>query len=39
MTKSEFVDKVASQSGLSKKDAEGAVNAVITTIETSLAQR
>jgi DNA-binding protein HU-beta len=36
MTESEFVDKVASQSGLSKKDAEGAVNAVINTIEASL---
>jgi DNA-binding protein HU-beta len=36
MTKSEFVDKVASTSGLSKKDAEGAVNAVISTIEVSL---
>ena len=36
MTKSEFVDKVASTSGLSKKDADNAVNAVISTIETSL---
>ena len=36
MTKSEFVDKVASQSGLSKKDADNAVNAVIKTIEDSL---
>src|SRR4051812_24343060 len=36
MTKSEFVDKVASNSGLSKKDAENAVNAVIGTIEGSL---
>ena len=36
MTKSEFVDKVASTSGLSKKDADSAVNAVISTIETSL---
>ena len=36
MTKSEFVDKVASTSGLSKKDADNAVNAVINTIETSL---
>ena len=34
MTKSEFVDKVASSSGLSKKDADNAVNAVISTIET-----
>jgi len=36
MTKSEFVDKVASSSGLSKKDADNAVNAVISTIEDSL---
>ena len=36
MTKSEFVDKVASTSGLSKKDADNAVNAVIKTIEDSL---
>ena len=36
MTKSEFVDKVASSSGLSKKDADNAVNAVINTIEESL---
>ena len=36
MTKSEFVDKVASSSGLSKKDADNAVNAVINTIEQSL---
>src|SRR4051812_12099304 len=36
MTKSEFVDKVASTSGLSKKDADNAVNAVIQTIEDSL---
>ena len=36
MTKSEFVDRVASTSGLSKKDADNAVNAVIKTIEDSL---
>ena len=36
MTKSEFVDKVASTTGLSKKDADNAVNAVIKTIEDSL---
>jgi DNA-binding protein HU-beta len=35
-TKSEFVDKVASESGLSKKDAGAAVDAVISTIETEL---
>jgi DNA-binding protein HU-beta len=36
MTKSEFVDKVADQSGLSKKDAGSAVEAVIDTIEGAL---
>ena len=36
MTKNEFVDKVASQSGLSKKDAGSAVGAVITSIEDAL---
>ena len=35
-TKSEFVDKVAASSGLSKKDAGAAVDAVITTIESEL---
>ncbi len=35
-TKSEFVDKVAAQSGLSKKDASAAVDAVIGTIEDEL---
>ena len=35
-TKSEFVDKVASESGLSKKDAGAAVDAVISSIEDSL---
>jgi DNA-binding protein HU-beta len=35
-TKSEFVDKVAESSGLSKKDATAAVDAVISTIETEL---
>ena len=35
-TKSEFVDKVASKSGLSKKDAGAAVDAVISSIEDSL---
>ena len=33
MTKSDFVDKVATQSGLSKKDAGTAVDAVLSTIE------
>ena len=36
MTKSEFVDKVASTSGLSKKDAGNAVDAVLSTIESAL---
>jgi DNA-binding protein HU-beta len=36
MTKSEFVDKVASSSGLSKKDAASAVDAVLKTVEGSL---
>jgi DNA-binding protein HU-beta len=33
VTKSEFVDQVASNKGLSKKDAEGAVDAVLETIQ------
>jgi DNA-binding protein HU-beta len=36
MTKSDFVDKVAAEAGLSKKDAGSAVDAVISTIETAL---
>ncbi len=36
MTKSDFVDKVAAESGLSKKDAGTAVDAVISTIESAL---
>ena len=36
MTKNEFVDRVASQSGLSKKDAGSAVDAVISSIEKAL---
>ena len=35
-TKSEFVDKVATNSGLSKKDAGAAVDAVISAIEDEL---
>jgi DNA-binding protein HU-beta len=35
-TKSEFVDKVAAESGLSKKDAGAAVDAVLGAIEDSL---
>jgi DNA-binding protein HU-beta len=36
VTKSEFVDQVAEKSGLSKKDAGGAVDAVLSTIEDTL---
>jgi len=36
MTKSEFVDRVADSSGLSKKDASTAVDAVIKSIEEAL---
>ncbi len=36
MSKSEFVDKVAAESGLSKKDAASAVDAVLSTIEGTL---
>ena len=36
MTKSDFVDKVAQQSGLSKKDAGNAVDAVLSSIENAL---
>jgi DNA-binding protein HU-beta len=36
MTKSEFVDRVADNSGLSKKDAGTAVDAVIKSIEDAL---
>jgi DNA-binding protein HU-beta len=36
MTKSDFVDQVASESGLSKKDAGSAVDAVLGTIEKAL---
>jgi DNA-binding protein HU-beta len=35
-SKSEFVDRVASESGLSKKDAGAAVDAVISCIESEL---
>jgi DNA-binding protein HU-beta len=35
-TKAEFVDQVAAKSGLSKKDAGAAVDAVINSIEESL---
>jgi DNA-binding protein HU-beta len=36
MSKSEFVDKVAAEAGLSKKDAASAVDAVLNTIESTL---
>ena len=36
MTKNEFVDQVASDSGLSKKDAGAAVDSVIKSIEAAL---
>jgi DNA-binding protein HU-beta len=36
MSKSEFVDKVAQEAGLSKKDAAAAVDAVLSTIESTL---
>ena len=38
MTKNEFVDRVAAESGLSKKDAGSAVDAVIRSIEDALGQ-
>lgn len=37
MTKSEFADRVAETSGLDKKDAAAAVDAVLKTIEDTLA--
>jgi len=36
VTKSEFVDQVADRAGLNKKDAAGAVDAVLETIEETL---
>ena len=36
MTKTELIDKVAQAAGLTKKDAAGAVNAVLETIEKAL---
>jgi DNA-binding protein HU-beta len=36
MTKNEFVDRVAADSGLSKKDAGSAVDSVIRSIESAL---
>ena len=36
MTKQEFVDQVADRAGLSKKDATGAVDAFLDTVEDAL---
>jgi DNA-binding protein HU-beta len=36
VTKSEFVDQVASEAGLGKKEATSAVDAVLSTIESTL---
>lgn len=36
MTKQEFVDQVADRSGLNKKDAAGAVDAFLDTVEDAL---
>ena len=36
MTKSEFVDQVAAESGLSKSDASNAVDAVLSVVEETL---
>jgi DNA-binding protein HU-beta len=36
MTKNEFVDRVAAESGLSKKDAGSAVDSIIKSIESAL---
>ncbi len=38
MTKTELVDRVAANTDLTKKDAAAAVDAVLTSISTSLAQ-
>ena len=38
MTKSEFVDQVAAQAGLERKQAADAVDAMLAVIQTSLAQ-
>ena len=38
MTKSEFVDRVASKSGLSKRDASKAVDAFLDSVQESLQQ-
>ena len=38
MTKSEFIDRVAAKSGLSKKDATAAVDATLESIKDALAK-
>ncbi len=38
MTKSELIDNVATQTGLSKKDAGAAINAALDTIQGTLAK-
>ena len=38
MTKSEFVDQVASESGLGKSEAAGAVDAVLKVVEETLSR-
>ncbi|MBQ3066083.1 MAG: HU family DNA-binding protein [Clostridia bacterium] len=37
MNKTQLIDAVAQKTGMKKKDAEGAVNAVLSTIEDTLA--
>lgn len=39
MNKTEFIDAVAAKAGLSKKDAKGAVDAVLETITEALVKR
>ena len=39
MNKAEFIDAVAAKAGLSKKDAKGAVDAVLDTITESLVKK
>ncbi|NQY23690.1 MAG: DNA-binding protein [Arcobacter sp.] len=39
MNKAEFIDAIAAKAGLSKKDAKGAVDAVLETITETLVKR
>ena len=39
MNKAEFIDAVAAKAGLSKKDAKGAVDAVLETVTETLVKR